>query len=58
MRAHQNTWGRVSQAQKMGYRKYIVVCAWLGKGDRRGDASRCTGKLAQLYCTYVEVFSA
>ena len=31
-----NAWGRVSQVQKMGYRRYIVVHAWLGKGDRSG----------------------
>ena len=34
MRAHQNTWERVSQAQKMGFERYVAVHAWLGKRDR------------------------
>ena len=36
MRVNQNTWGRVSQVQKLGYGRHIVVCVWLGKGHRSG----------------------
>ena len=36
MRAHQNTWGRVSQVLKLGYRRYRMVHVWWGKGDRSG----------------------
>ena len=35
MRAHQNTWGRVSQAWKMGYGIWKMVCALL-KGSKVG----------------------
>ena len=30
MRVHQNTWGRVSQVQKLGHKRYVVACAWQG----------------------------
>ena len=36
MRAHWNTWGRVSQVQKLGYRKYVMVHAWQGTGNGLG----------------------
>ena len=46
MRAHQNTWGRVSQTWKLVYGIQVVVCVWLIEGDRLGmlpdaQASQC-----------------
>ena len=41
-RAHQNTWGRVSQAWKLGYEIDKVVCSWLLEMIGR-DTDRCTG---------------
>ena len=36
MRAHGNTWERVSQALKVGFERYGTVHVWQGKGDRLG----------------------
>ena len=36
MKAHQNTWGRVSQVLKLGYERYIVVHVWWGMGNGSG----------------------
>ena len=36
MSAHHNTWGRVSMVQKLGYKRYVVVCVWQGKGNMVG----------------------
>ena len=36
MRVHQNTWGRVSQAKKLGCGIHIMVHVWLIEGNRLG----------------------
>ena len=36
MRAHQNTWRRVSHVLKLGYERYIVAHAWWGMENRLG----------------------
>ena len=49
MRGHQNTWRRVSQAQKSRYGIDEMVHVWLLEIEA-GDADRCVGGSAQLYC--------
>ena len=36
MSGHWNTWGRVSQVQKLGYERYIALHTWQGEGNRSG----------------------
>ena len=36
MRAHQNTWGRLSQMLKLRYERYITVHTWQGMENRSG----------------------
>ena len=56
MRAHRNTWGRVSQAQKVGYRIQKIVLALL-KGSKAGMP--VDAQVSQLDLTlYVQSFPA
>ena len=41
MRAHQNTWERVSRARKMGYRTYIAAHTKMGRGMGQGCLQLC-----------------
>ena len=58
MRAHQNTWGRVSQAQNWGYGKdnglvFVVMVIVVNFGC---DAGECTDKL-DISSVHVQWFS-
>ena len=50
MRAHQNTWGRVSQALKVGYGIWKDGLCIIER-KQGTDASRCAGKLVGFDCT-------
>ena len=45
MRMHQNTQGRVSQVLRLGCKRYVVVHAWWGMGNRSGMLADVQGSL-------------
>ena len=56
MRVHQNTWGRVSQAQKQVWKRDDKIPNFCNKRLFGVDAGRCTDEPWQFFCTCTVVF--
>ena len=56
MRAHQNTWGRVSQAQKRVWKRNDGILNFWFKWLIGMDADGCADEPRQIVCTCTMVF--